>query len=63
MKNKTQKVGGTIAMLGLLLLMGTVGACETETIGLVQTVIQSLLGLGMMKVGVELFNRRKETNR
>lgn len=63
MKNKAHKIGGTLAGLGLLLLMGTVGACEMNHIGIGQTVIQALSGLAMMKVGVDLLNTRKETNR
>lgn len=64
MKHRVHKVGGTLAGLGLLLLMGTVGACEMNHIGIGQTVIQALSGLAMMKVGVDLLNKKvKETNR
>lgn len=64
MKHRVHKVGGTLAGLGLLLLMGTVGSCEMNHIGIGQTVIQALSGLAMMKVGVDLLNKKvKETNR
>lgn len=53
--------GGALALLGLTLLVGTVGACEMNHIGIGQTIIQCLTGLAMMKVGVELLNKRKET--
>ena len=53
--------GGTLTLLGLLLLIGTVGACEMNHIGIGQTVIQCLAGLAMMKVGLDIINRRKET--
>lgn len=41
--------GGTLTLLGLLLMIGTVGACELSRIGIGQTVIQCLAGLAMMK--------------
>ena len=61
MKHKAHKIGATLALLGLLFLMGTVGACEMDSISMGQTVIQALTGLAMMKVGVDLLNKRKET--
>lgn len=63
MKHKAHKIGATLALLGLLFLIGTVGACEMDSIGLGQTVIQALTGLAMMKVGVDLLNKRKETEK
>lgn len=53
--------GETLTLLGLLLMIGTVGACELSRIGIGQTVIQCLAGLAMMKVGLDIINRRKET--
>lgn len=61
MKHRVHKIGGLFALLGLLLIIGTVGACEMDHIGLAQTVIQALTGLAMMKIGIELMNTRKET--
>lgn len=61
MKTKAHKIGATLALLGLLFLIGTVGACEMDHIGLGQTIIQALTGLAMMKIGIELINTRKET--
>lgn len=61
MKHRVHKIGATLALLGLLLIIGTVGACEVDHIGLGQTIIQALTGLAMMKIGIELMNTRKET--
>lgn len=61
MKTKAHKIGGLFALLGLLLIIGTVGACEMDHIGLGQTIIQALTGLAIMKIGIELMNTRKET--
>lgn len=63
MKHRVHKTGGLLTGLGLLLLMGTVGACEMNHIGIGQTIIQSLIGVAMMKVGVDLLNTRKETDK
>lgn len=56
-----KRISIPLALLGLTLLVGTVGACEMNHIGIGQTIIQCLTGLAMMKVGVELLNKRKET--
>lgn len=64
MKHRVHKIGATLVGLGLLFLMGTVGACEMNHIGIGQTVVQALAGLAMTKVGVDLLNKKvKETDK
>lgn len=58
-----KRISISLTLLGLLLLIGTVGACELNRIGIGQTVIQCLAGLAMMKVGLDIINRRKETEK
>lgn len=40
-----------LLILGIITVFGSIGACDTETIGFAQAMMQCLIGLPMMLIG------------
>ena len=55
------KIWGVIALLGFVLILGTVGAADLNAISVGRMVLQSLVGLALMCVGfrgISIDNKR-----
>ena len=48
-----KRKGNLLLLLGLLLIMGTFGACDTASISTARIVIQIIAGLALVGAGIE----------
>jgi hypothetical protein len=62
MRKVLNLISAIIVIFGFLLLIGTAGGVELDTITLGQGFMQGLLGLGLMLLGGFLFNATNDPN-
>lgn len=44
-------IGTALIIIGILIILGSIGACDTETISLAQTLKQCVVGVAAIAVG------------
>lgn len=62
MKKVVNIISSVLVILGFMLLIGTVGGVEWDTLTIGQGIKQSLVGIGIMVLGGYLFNSTYDPN-